>query len=136
MSLSDARQTIYPALRYKDAAGAIRFLKEAFGLTENAVYEGPDDTIAHAQLSWGPGMVMLGSESNGQDDRLDLPHGPAWIYVVVDDPDAHHDRAVAAGAEIVQPLTDEDYGSRGYTALDPEGNVWSFGTYQPAASDG
>ena len=61
--------------------------------------------------------------------------GPAWIYLVVDDPDAHYERAVAAGAEIVQPLTDEDYGSRGYTARDPEGNVWSFGTYQPATAD-
>ena len=136
MSPSNTGQTVYPALRYKDAPGAIRFLKDAFGFTENAVYEGPNDTIAHAQLNCGASMIMLGSESSGQDDRLDLPHGPVWIYVVVDDPDAHHDHAVAAGAEIVQPLTDEDYGSRGYTALDPEGNVWSFGTYQPAVAEG
>jgi uncharacterized glyoxalase superfamily protein PhnB len=78
-------------------------------------------------------MVMLGSTSDGSDGRLALESGPAWLYVVVDDPDAHHRRAVAAGAEVVQPLTDEDYGSRGYTVRDPEGNVWSFGTYQPAA---
>jgi uncharacterized glyoxalase superfamily protein PhnB len=56
---------------------------------------------------------------------------PSSVYLVVSDPDAHHQRATAAGAEIVIPLRDEDYGSRGYTARDPEGNLWSFGTYQP-----
>ena len=54
-----------------------------------------------------------------------------WLYLVVSDPDAHHARAVDAGAEVVIPLRDEEYGSRGYSALDPEGNVWSFGTYRP-----
>ncbi len=56
------------------------------------------------------------------------------LYLVVEDPDAHHDRARAAGAEIVMPLTDQPYGSREYAALDPEGNVWSFGTYRPKAT--
>lgn len=55
------------------------------------------------------------------------------IYVVVDDADSHHERARDAGAEIVQPLADEDYGSRGYAARDPEGHVWNFGTYRPRA---
>jgi uncharacterized glyoxalase superfamily protein PhnB len=62
----------------------------------------------------------------------EFPSGPSTIYVVVDDPDAHHDRARAAGAEIVRELTDQDYGSREYAARDPAGNVWSFGTYMPA----
>jgi uncharacterized glyoxalase superfamily protein PhnB len=53
-------------------------------------------------------------------------------YVTVDDPDALHDRAVAAGAEIVMGLTDQDYGSREFAARDPHGNVWSFGTYRPS----
>ena len=131
-----ALPTIYPALRYKDAPAAIRWLTTAFGLTERMVVPGPDDTIAHAQLAWGDGgMIMLGSTTDGGDGRLAEQVGPAWVYLVVDDPDTHHERAVAAGAEIVQPLTDEDYGSRGYTARDPEGNVWSFGTYQPATAD-
>jgi uncharacterized glyoxalase superfamily protein PhnB len=59
------------------------------------------------------------------------PPGSGAVYVVVDDPDAHHDRAVAAGAEVVRPLADLDYGSRDYAARDPEGNLWSFGTYRP-----
>ncbi|HEY7489117.1 MAG TPA: VOC family protein [Streptosporangiaceae bacterium] len=130
-----ALPTIYPALRYQDARAALKWLIDAFGLTEHMVVEGPDGAIHHAELAWGDGgMIMLGSTSDGNDGRLADPTGPVWLYLVVDDPDGHHDRAVAAGAEIVQPLTDEDYGSRGYTARDPEGNLWSFGTYQPAES--
>lgn len=125
---------VFPTLRYKDAPGAIRFLTEAFGLTEHFVVPGEDGTIEHAQLAWGDGMVMLGSTTDGSDGRLAFEAGPAWLYLVVDDPDAHHARAVAAGAEIVDGLRDEDYGSRGYTARDPEGNLWSFGTYRPEAS--
>ena len=64
-------------------------------------------------------------------DRPGCGGEPASIYVIVDDADAHHDRAVAHGAEVVFPLKDEDYGGRDYTARDPEGNLWSFGTYRP-----
>ena len=53
------------------------------------------------------------------------------IYVAITGVDAHHHRAKEAGAEIVIELHDTDYGSRDYTARDPEGNVWSFGTYLP-----
>jgi uncharacterized glyoxalase superfamily protein PhnB len=117
-----ALPTIYPALRYKDAPAAITWLVNAFGLTEHMVVEGPGNTIAHAQLAWGDGgMVMLGSTTDGNDGRMAADAGPAWLYLV--------------GAEIVSPLTDQDYGSRDYTARDPEGNLWSFGTYQPAKSD-
>jgi uncharacterized glyoxalase superfamily protein PhnB len=127
--------TIYPALRYRDAHAAIAWLVKAFGLTEDFVVEGPGGTIAHAQLGWrGGGMVMLGSVSDGSDGRLNVATGPSWLYLVVEDPDEHYRRAVAAGAEIIDPVTDKDYGDRGYTARDPEGNVWSFGTYQPGAS--
>jgi uncharacterized glyoxalase superfamily protein PhnB len=57
------------------------------------------------------------------------------IYVVVTDPDRHYERARAAGAEIVRELTDQPYGSREYSARDPEGNQWSFGTYDPYGAD-
>jgi uncharacterized glyoxalase superfamily protein PhnB len=75
-------------------------------------------------------MVMLGTARG--DDRFAT--GRAVVYVVVDDPDATHDQAKAAGATIVQELTDQDYGSREFAAEDPEGNVWSFGTYDPFAA--
>ncbi len=126
--------TVYPTLRYRDAAKAIRWLGEAFGLTEHLVVPGEDGRIAHAELRSGMGMVMLGSTTDGSDGRMALEQGPAGVYVVVEDVDAHHRRAREAGAEIVMPLSDTDYGSRDYTARDPEGNLWSFGTYQPFAS--
>jgi uncharacterized glyoxalase superfamily protein PhnB len=133
MTAADAGgPTVIPGLRYRDAPAAIRFLQEAFGLEQGLVVPGPDGTIAHAELRWKTGMVMLGSHSDGSDGRVAVETGKAMLYVVVDDPDAHHDRAVAAGAEVVHPLRDENYGSRGYMARDREGNLWSFGTYRPA----
>ena len=121
---------IIPTLRYADAPGAIDFLERAFGLERRHVTENEDGTIAHAELTHGRGMVMLGSAREGDA----FSTGRAVIYVVVDDPDALHDRAKAAGAEIVRGLVDQDYGSREFAAADPEGNVWSFGTYDPFAA--
>lgn len=119
--------SIYPTMRYEDARAAIDFLVKAFGFVEEQVYE-QDDVIVHALLSYGNGMIMM-STAGASDPMLNARPS---LYIAVDDPDAHHARAVAAGAEIVMPLTDQDYGSREYAASDPEGNVWSFGTYRPA----
>ncbi len=118
---------VIPALRYQDAHAAIDLLINAFGFVGNAIYEAEDGSVDHAQLTFGTGMVMLGTD---RDDTFSK-QGPVSIYVVVDDADAHHRRAVAAGAEIVTPVEDQDYGGRLYTARDPEGNLWSFGTYRP-----
>jgi uncharacterized glyoxalase superfamily protein PhnB len=121
---------IIPTIRYNDARGAIDFLERAFGLQVKAVHENEDGTVGHSELTHGRGVVMVGSRKDG--DRFET--GRAVIYVVVDDPDAHHDRAKAAGATIVMELTDQDYGSREYAAEDREGNIWSFGTYDPFAA--
>ncbi|MGW3246701.1 VOC family protein [Streptomyces sp. NPDC001070] len=124
--------TIYPTLRHKDAKAAIAFLKDAFGFTEVAVHEGEDGAVEHAEPTYGNGVVMLGSQRSGSAfSRIAGDLGAVSVYVAVEDADAHHGRAVAAGAEVVLPLTDQEYGSRDYTALDPEGNLWSFGTYVP-----
>ena len=126
---------ICPALRYEDAKAAIRQLTEGFGFTEHAVYEGEDGRVMHAELTCGNGMVMLGSKGSGTAfDKLMADGGPTAVYVRVDDVDEHHARAVAQGIEIVMPPTDQEYGSRDYTARDAEGNVWSFGTYTPGAA--
>ncbi|MFD7625344.1 VOC family protein [Streptomyces sp. NPDC059851] len=124
--------SVFPALVYRDAKAAIRQLTEAFGFTRVAVYEGEDGTVRHAELSYGSGAVMLGSKGTGStfDEAMEQA-GPTGVYVVVDDVDAHHRRAVEHGAEIVMEPTDQDYGSRDYMARDLEGNVWSFGTYAP-----
>ena len=117
--------SIVSCLTYRDAPAAIAWLKEAFGFTENMIVPGPDGTIAHAQLAYGSGLVMVGSQ---RDDALamrspcDLGGITQSVYVVVDDADAHYARAVAAGAEIVRELEDTPYGSRDYSARDPRGS--------------
>jgi uncharacterized glyoxalase superfamily protein PhnB len=121
---------VIPTLRYTDAKAAIDFLETAFGFERKAVHEDEDGVVLHSELTHGSGMVMIGTRKGG--DRFDT--GRAVIYVVVPDPDAVHARAVAAGAPIAQELVDQDYGSREFAAEDPEGNVWSFGTYDPFAT--
>ncbi len=123
--------TFYPTLSYADARAAIDWLTRAFGFALKSAHDAPDGSIAHAEMTFGGGMIMFGAHKNL----------PAWmqsagkqsIYVYVADPDAHHDRARAAGAEIVNPLRDTDYGSREYSARDPDGHFWHFGTYRPEA---
>ncbi|MFI5027819.1 MAG: VOC family protein [Solirubrobacterales bacterium] len=121
--------TFYPSLRYGDARAAIEWLEEAFGFEREMVVDGDADAVAHAQLKFGDGIIMLGSE---RDDGWGHHAGQSWVYVAVEgDIDAHCERARDAGAEIVREPTDQDYGSRDYSARDLEGNLWSFGTYRP-----
>jgi uncharacterized glyoxalase superfamily protein PhnB len=120
--------SVIPSLRYNDARRAVEWLQEAFGFEPQMVVDGEGDTIAHAELTYGDGMVMLGTQ---RDDSYGSHVGQGWLYVVVEDADAHYARAKAAGAEIVRELDDQDYGSRDYSARDFEGNLWSFGTYRP-----
>ncbi len=133
--------TIIPGLRYQDAPAAIEWLCRAFGFEKHLVVPGENGTIAHAQLTFGNGMIMLGSPRDDEYGKLVRPPrdlggvGSQSPYVIVDDADAHYRRAVAAGAKIVIDIKDEDYGGRGYTCRDPEGNVWSFGTFDPWAED-
>ncbi len=122
-------QTLYPSLRYRDADAAVEFLQRAFGFEVAECYRDDDGKIAHAELSWGPNRIMLGES---RDDAYAGHVGHGWVYVAVEDADAHHTRAKEAGAEIVAELHDTDYGSRDYAARDPEGNTWNFGTYRPA----
>ncbi len=121
--------TLYPSMRYRDAPAAIEFLKSAFGFQEREVIANEDGTIAHAELSLGPSILMLGT---AKDDAYGERVGAGWLYVAIDDPDAHCEQARKAGATIVTELHDTDYGSRDYSARDPEGNAWLFGTYRPA----
>ncbi|MEU9622030.1 MULTISPECIES: VOC family protein [unclassified Streptomyces] len=128
--------TIYPTILYDDAKAAIRTLTEGLGFKEEAVYEGENGQVLHAELSCGNGRVMLGSKGReGVFAKAMQGAGPAGVYVVVDEVDAHHACAVEHGVEILMPPTDQDYGSRDYTARDGEGNVWSFGTYAPGSAD-
>ena len=138
MSHESRNAMIVPSLRFRDAPAAIEFLCEAFGFARRLVVPGPEGTIRHAQLTLGDGMIMLGSAQN----RDFGPHvkTPAEVgantqsaYVIVPEIDDHYRQAVAAGAEIVMEIEDMDYGGRLYSALDPEGNLWHFGSYDPWA---
>ena len=126
-----------PFIRYDDAPAALEWLTKAFGFEQKLVVPGDGNTIAHAELIYGRGAVMIGSTRKDDDFALKSPRelgaSTQGIYVVVEDPDSHHYRATAAGAEIVYGLVDQDYGSREYGARDLEGHLWTFGTYDPFA---
>jgi uncharacterized glyoxalase superfamily protein PhnB len=127
---------IIPTMRYDEAARMIDWLCEAFGFERHLVVPGEDGTIAHAQLTYRDGMIMLGSARTDEFGKLVKTARAAGAvtqsaYVIVPDADAHYARAKQAGAEIVLDIKDEDYGGRGYSCRDPEGQLWNFGTYDP-----
>jgi len=120
---------LYPALRYRDTPAALDWLERAFGFEKVVAYEDDGGRIVHAEMRWGDAMIMCGSQRD--DDTFGDHVGQSWVYATHADPDALHARATAAGAEVIRELTDTDYGSREFSVRDPEGNVWSFGTYEP-----
>jgi uncharacterized glyoxalase superfamily protein PhnB len=127
--------SIYPAVRYNDPNKAVDWLCKAFGFTQEKVYRDDAGGVRHAVLSLGADskiMVSGPSEAGWLGGAAADPlASPVSLYAVVADPVAHHDRAVAEGATVVMELQHMDYGSHEYSARDPEGNLWSFGTYQP-----
>lgn len=128
---------IIPCLRYRNAYVAIDWLCDAFGFQRQAVYA-DERTVLHAQLTFGGGMIMLGSADNEsewgrhtvQPDEVDGRETQSCC-VVVEAIDAHYRKAKAAGAEIVIDIADQEYGGRGYACRDIEGHLWWFGSYDP-----
>jgi uncharacterized glyoxalase superfamily protein PhnB len=134
------RYEIIPNLRYADAPRAIDFLCEAFGFERKVVYLSEQNlsVVQHAQLVWEDRMVMVSSINDTEFARAakmttanEAGGQTVGLYLIVEDVDVHAERARAAGAEIIMEPRDEDYGGRGYSARDLEGNVWSFGSYDP-----
>jgi uncharacterized glyoxalase superfamily protein PhnB len=128
--------TVIPTLRYRDARRMVDWLCNVFGFARHAVHEDGQGGIAHAQLTLGSGMIMLGSARDDEFGRLQAT--PAALggttqspYIVVSDADEVYRRAKAAGAEIVIEIKDEDYGGRVFSCRDPEGHLWNVGTYDP-----
>jgi len=121
---------VWPTLRATDARKLIKFLVDAFGFEETAVY-GDGDVVQHAELAWPPGGgIMLGSARDDDGDDWSLRPGSFGAYVVTDQPDALYQRAIEHGAKTLRELHDTDYGSRDFAVYDPEGNRWSFGTFR------
>ena len=135
----NTKVTVIPCLRYRDAPAAIEWLCATFGFEKHAVYPNDDGSVAHAQLTFGSGMIMLGSVLEKETEWSRLIKQPDEIggaetqsaYVIVADADAIYARAKAAGAKIVVEIKDEDYGGRGFSCYDLEGHLWTFGTYDP-----
>ena len=138
--MTNTPSTIMPAMRYRDARAAIDWLCNVLGFTRHAVYDGPNNTVGHAELTLNGGMIMLGS---GKDDEYGRGFKtPAElgnfetrsVYVIVPDAEAVYARAQAAGAQVTRPIQNTDYGSREFSIKDPEGHSWSVGTYDPWAT--
>jgi len=129
--------TVVPCLRYRDAHAAIKWLCDTFGFTPQLVVPNDDATVAHAQLTFGNGMIMLSSVFDTEFGRL--MKQPIEVgqfvtqstYLVVNDADHVYSRVLESGAEVLLEIKDEDYGGRGFTCRDPEGHIWSIGTYDP-----
>jgi PhnB protein len=118
---------IAPYLLYEDGAAAIEFLTNAFGFEEHTRVEDAG-VVNHAELRLGDDTVMLGQPGEDYRSPKHAGHYNALVHVYVDDVDAHFERAKAAGAEILQEPTDQEYGDRRYDAKDLEGHFWSFAT--------
>ena len=133
------KASVIPCLRYRDAPAAIEWLCKTFGFEKHLVVPTDDGSIAHAQLSFRNGMVMLGSVTNEATEFGLLVKQPDEVggtttqstYLVVNDADAVYASAKAGGARIAMEIRDEDYGGRGFSCHDLEGHLWSFGTYDP-----
>lgn len=134
---------VVSCLRYEDAPAAITWLKEVIGFEEQLVVAGPEGTIAHAELRLGTGMIMLGTarrDENPYDAWIRVPRelgglGTQSVYVVVPDADLVYARAMARNAKILIEIQNQPYGGRDFTCQDPEGHLWSVGTYNPFAPD-
>jgi uncharacterized glyoxalase superfamily protein PhnB len=123
-----------PYFSYRDAAAALDWLETAFGFERKQDYRDDSGTVVHAELRFGGGSVMLGSgdppapNPSRESETSPRAHG---VYVVVDDVDASYECAVAAGAQVVYPPEDTEFGTRRFRVLDLEGYEWSFGNYSP-----
>lgn len=144
MTIQSAKNNggIIPTLRYRDPKAAVDFLCRAFGFERHFIVDDGKGGVEHAQLTFERGMVMLGPPRENtygklmaQPDEIGGRETEA-PYIVVDEAtiEAHYTRAKQAGANIVMDLEEQDYGGRNYTCRDPEGHVWSFGSYDPWAA--
>jgi len=130
-----AAPRLFPTLRCRDADAMIRWLTSVLGFTEHEVYR-DGGAVQHAELAFGSSILMLGQYRDDAYAKLvGDPQGRRTdaLYLAVDDPDALHATVKASGVPIETPPYDTPYGSREFACRDPEGNLWSFGTYWPKA---
>jgi uncharacterized glyoxalase superfamily protein PhnB len=134
----DCKSTVIPGMFYRDCLAAIEWLCKALGFEKHAVHIGEGNSVMHAELTSGNGMIMLGSESNRSDyskyaampDELGGRETRS-VSLIVSDCDAAYAQATAAGAEMVFHLEEKGYGGKAFTCRDPEGHLWHVGNYNP-----
>ena len=118
---------ITPYLYYEDVGRALKFLAKAFGFRKyGAQARGPDGKINHAAVKLDGGMIMMGRPAPGYRNPKRLGQATQTLYVNVRGVDKHFQRALKAGAVILEKPTDTGYGHRRYRAADPEGHEWCF----------
>ena len=136
-SAANTRATIVPTLRYRNPKAAIGYLCDVLGFEKHAIHEDADGKVMHAELTFGNGMIMLGpvaptefGQNMRQPDEIGMKETQS-PYLVVADADSVYQRAKAASFTVLRDIRDEDYSGRGFTCRDPEGHIWSIGTYDP-----
>ena len=125
--------SVMPYISVKGASDAIAFYKKAFGAEELSRMPMPDGKIGHAEIKIGDSIVMLADEMDHPDAVAKSPHTlggvSSGLCIYIADCDAVFNRAVAAGAKVRRPLTNQFYGDRSGTVEDPFGQVWTVSTH-------
>jgi len=115
---------LIPYLTFRNGEESIRFLTDGLGFEPVAVQAGEDGSVAHAELRRGEAIVMGGSG--------DVAAGAApGLYLVTDDVEEAFEGAVAAGAEVVFPPEETEWGTKRARFRDLDGHEWSIGSYRP-----
>jgi len=131
------KANIIPGMRYRDAHAAIEWLCEVLGFERRMVVPDGEGGVAHAELTLGGGMIMLGSDQGNADDFVVAPTPDGTLtqnaYIVVSEIEAAYERAKDAGANIVSELEEQHYGGSLFSVRDPEGQLWHLGSYDPWA---
>jgi uncharacterized glyoxalase superfamily protein PhnB len=126
--------TIIPSMRYYATLTAIEWPYRAFGFEKMLFVPGENGAIAHAQLVFGSGIIMLGSANDNQFGKFVKPPREVGgvdtqsAYIIVQGANAYYARAAATGTEIIIAIKAADYGGRGYLRRDPGGQAWNFDT--------
>jgi PhnB protein len=134
--IPEGYHSITPYLHITGAARAIEFYKEVFGATEVMRMDAPDGKIGHAEIKIGDSHVMLADEFPEMDVRSPQSFGgsPVELLLYVEDVDALAERAVEAGAKLIEPLEDKFYGDRMGKFVDPFGHIWAVATHMEDVS--
>lgn len=138
----NTRTTTIPVISYRDAQAAIKWLCATFGFTQKSLYEGPNGTVMHAELTFGSGGMIMLSTAAPDSEWGRLIAQPNDIggretqttCLITAEPDELYRRVQAAGVPILRTIRDESYGGRSFICRDLEGHIWSVGSYDPWAS--